>query len=95
MHFFKDFSNHNHSPQASSASVAKAIAGIKRWASETREKPIQIIQNSIVDISDEICPYLPSCNALRRKITQVRKMEMSLELQSIAEINIPNSLVLH
>jgi hypothetical protein len=92
LHFLKDFSNHNHSPQASSASIAKAIAGIKRRASETREKPIQIIQNSIVNISEEICPYMPSRNALRRKITRVRKMEMSSEPQSIAEINIPNSL---
>ena len=49
----------------------------------------------MANIPEEIRPYMPSRNALRRKITQVRKMEMSLELQSIAEINIPNSLVLH
>ena len=92
LHLFKDFSNHNYSSQASSAIVAKDIAGIKSRACKTREKPIQIIQNSIVCIFEKICPYMLLHNALHRKITHVRKIKMPSEPQSIVEINILNSL---
>jgi hypothetical protein len=91
-HYLKKFCNHNHSPQASSADVAKAIAEIKKQAGETREKPTLIIQNNMINISEEVHPYMPSHNALRKKIIRVRKIEIPPEPQSIAEVNIPDSL---
>jgi hypothetical protein len=91
-HYLKKVVNHNHTPQASSANnVAKAIAGFKRRVSETREKPVQIIQNNMANIPEEIRPYMLSRNALRRKIARVRKVETPSEPQSIAEVNIPDS----
>jgi hypothetical protein len=92
LHYLTKFVNHDHSPQASGANIAKAIAGIKRRANETREKPVQIIQNNMINISKEICPYMPSRDALRKRITRVRKAEIPPEPQSIAEVNIPESL---
>ncbi|GES90026.1 hypothetical protein GLOIN_2v1770416 [Rhizophagus clarus] len=69
-----------------------AVAKVKKRARETRGNPIQIIQNNMVNASDEI---RPSRNALRRRITHVRKAETLLEPQSVAEVNIPDSLKKH
>ncbi|CAB5202397.1 unnamed protein product [Rhizophagus irregularis] len=68
--------DHNHAPQASDAGVAKLTAQIKRQASETKDKPTKIIQDNIISIPEEIHPYIPSPNALRRTISRVRKSEM-------------------
>jgi hypothetical protein len=91
-HYLKSFIDHDHTPQASDANVAKAVFDIKKRASETREKPIQIIQNNMINIPQETRPYMPSRDALRRKIARVRKVETLPEPQSITELNIPNSL---
>src|SRR5437660_1659561 len=73
LHYLKNFKDHNHSPQASSGDVAKAVARIKRQAHETRDRPVQIIQNNIVNLPEEISPYMPSQNALQMRIKRVRR----------------------
>ncbi|CAG8855267.1 31189_t:CDS:2, partial [Gigaspora margarita] len=78
LHYLKQFNDHNHTPQASSAEVAKSIAHIKELAKETNDQPAQVIQNTIISISEEIYPYVPSQNALR----------------NLDDIDIPNSLCL-
>src|SRR5947208_9726550 len=45
LHYLDNFVAHNHAPQASNTNVARAVAEIKKRARETREKPVQIIQN--------------------------------------------------
>ncbi|CAB4424840.1 unnamed protein product [Rhizophagus irregularis] len=50
-HYLKNFVDHHHSPQASKVKVAKTVAQIKQQARETRDKPVQIIQNNIINIS--------------------------------------------
>ncbi|GBC43031.1 uncharacterized protein LOC112591534 [Rhizophagus irregularis DAOM 181602=DAOM 197198] len=92
LHYLRSCTDHNHAPQASDAGVAKLTAQIKRQASETRDKPAKIIQDNIISIPEEIHPYIPSPNALRRTISRVRKSEMPPQPQNITEINIPESL---
>jgi hypothetical protein len=55
-HYLQKFVDHNHSPQASSSSVAKTVALIKQQAKETRNQPIQIIQDNLVNISENTAP---------------------------------------
>ena len=43
---------------------------------------------------EEIHPYIPSVNALRKTINRVRKLEMPSQPQNINEVNIPESLCL-
>ena len=52
---------------------------------------MQIIQNNIVNLPEEISPYMPSQNALRMRIKRVRRTEMPSESQNLNEINIPDS----
>ena len=91
-HYLKKFVEHNHSPQASNAEVAKTIGQIKQKARATRDKPVQIIQDITVNMQQEHHPYLPSSNALRSRIKHVKRAEMPAQPQTIEEINIPDSL---
>src|SRR5260364_5012 len=92
LHYLKHFSDHNHSPQASSAEVAKSIAHIKEQAKETNDQPAQVIQNTIVSITGEIYPYVPSQNALHIRIKRIRRADMPAQPQNIDDIDVPDSL---
>lgn len=94
LHYFQSCVEHNHTPQASDARIIKTIAQIKRQASETRDNPAKIIQDNIINMPEEIHPYIPSTNALRRTISCVRRSEIPPQPQNITEVNIPESLQL-
>ena len=91
-HYLKKFVEHNHSSQPSNAKVAKTISQIKQRACATRDKPVQIIQDITVNMSQEYHPYIPSSNALRSRIKRVKRAEMPAQPQTIEEINVSNSL---
>ncbi|CAI2183710.1 11978_t:CDS:2 [Funneliformis geosporum] len=93
-HYLKKFVEHDHSPQPSNAEVAKNISQIKQKACTTKDKPIQIIQDITVNMSQEYYPYMLSSNALRSIIKRIKRAEMPAELQTIEEVNIPDSLCL-
>ena len=93
-HYLQNFVEHNHGSQASNAEVAKITAHIKRQASETRDKPAKIIQDNVISMSEEVRPYIPSLNALRRTISHVRRLELPPQPQNITEVDIPESLCL-
>lgn len=93
-HYLKNFVDHHHSPQASKVKVAKTVAQIKQQARETRDKPVQIIQNNIINMSQDDHPYMPSKNALRTTIKRVRRAELPPQPQNIGELNVPNPLCL-
>src|ERR1700761_7113914 len=78
-HYLKKFNDHNHSPQAGSAEVAKVVAQIKHQAQISTDNPVQIIQNNTINISETIYPYIPSQNALRMRINRVRKANVPPE----------------
>jgi hypothetical protein len=94
LHYLKKFVEHDHSPQPSNAKVAETIGQIKQKARATRDKPIQIIQDITVNMSQEHHPYMPSSNALRSRIKRVKRAEMPAQPQTIEEINVPDSLCL-
>ncbi|CAG8499324.1 17715_t:CDS:2, partial [Cetraspora pellucida] len=78
---------HNHAPQGSSSEVATAIASIKKCASESREKPAQLIQDNITKFP-EVQPYMPFLNSLRKIIYYSRKNENLPQLQSANALDI-------
>src|SRR6266516_4862954 len=51
-HYLRKFNDHHHAPQASSAEVAKIVDRIKHQAQERTIRPVQIIQQNIISISD-------------------------------------------
>ncbi|CAG8846582.1 36884_t:CDS:1, partial [Racocetra persica] len=59
---------HNHLPDASHSEVVKAVTEIIKRASESREKPVRLIQDYISTISNNVQPFMPSQNALREII---------------------------
>lgn len=91
-HYLQKFSNHTHAPQASSGNIAKTIADIKQQALATRDQPIQIIQNNIINISEETASNMPSRNALRMKIKRIRRTVIPSQPKTLDEINVPISL---
>ena len=93
-HYLKKFVEHNHSPQPSNAKVAATIGQIKQKAHVTRDKPIQIIQDITVNMSQEYHPYMPSSNAFRSRTKCVKRVEMPAQPQTIEEINVSDSLCL-
>ncbi|CAG8850457.1 7659_t:CDS:1, partial [Racocetra persica] len=90
LHYLQDLVQHNHLPDATRPEVVKAITELKKRASETREKPVQLIQN--YSISDDIQPFMPSLNALRQIVSRSKKIEKIPQTQNVLEINIPPSL---
>ena len=59
-----------------------------------RDKPIQIIQDITVNMSQEHYPYMPSSNALHSRIKRVKRAELPAQPQTIEEINVSDSLCL-
>ncbi|CAG8559248.1 10972_t:CDS:2 [Dentiscutata heterogama] len=91
-HYLKKFKKHNHSPRTGRKDVVKLISNIKQQAKNTRDKPSQIIQNNLANVSEGIIPYIPSYEALRSTIKRARRTESTLEPKSLDEIDIPTSL---
>ncbi|CAG8567240.1 5324_t:CDS:2, partial [Cetraspora pellucida] len=67
MHYLQKFNEHNHTPTASSAEVAKNIAIMRNRAQGTNDPPAQIIQDTIINVPTEVYPYIPSHNALQEE----------------------------
>ncbi|CAG8740146.1 19584_t:CDS:2, partial [Cetraspora pellucida] len=95
LHYLQTYEvgKHNHAPQASSSEVATAIASIKKYASESQEKPTQLIQDNITRFS-EVQPYMSSLNSLCKIIYYSRKNENlpQLQLANALDIIIPSTL---
>ncbi len=91
-HYLKKFVEHDHSPQPSNAEVAKTISQIKQKACAIRDKPVQIIQDITVNMSQEYHPYMPSSNALRSRIKCIKRAEIPAQPQTIKEVNVPDLL---
>ncbi|CAG8725296.1 4546_t:CDS:2 [Cetraspora pellucida] len=83
---------HNHLPDATHSKVIKAVTEIKKHASESREKPIQLIQNFMANISEDVQPFMPSLDALRQIIFHSKPIEKIPQSHNVLEINILSSL---
>src|SRR6266496_6437903 len=91
-HYLKKFVEHDHSPQPSNAEVVKTIGQIKQKACVIRDKPVQIIQDITVNMSQEYHPYMPSPNALHSRIKRIKRAEIPAQPQTIKEVNVPDLL---
>ncbi|CAG8724452.1 14253_t:CDS:2, partial [Cetraspora pellucida] len=92
LHYLQEMDGHNHLPDATRSEVVKAVTEIKKRASESREKPIQLIQNSMANISENVQPFMPSLDALRQIIFRSKPIEKIPQSHNVLEINIPSSL---
>ena len=70
-HQLHSFSDHNHTAEASRVNVVKTIKVLKERAQQNNNQPVQIIQDVIANSSQEIFPYPPSRDALRKTIKRV------------------------
>ncbi|CAB4377451.1 unnamed protein product [Rhizophagus irregularis] len=73
--------------------VVKTLNEIKDTAaSQTRVKPAQIIQDSIVNMPQASYSYMPNKEALRRQISRVRADNMPPQPQTLQDIDVPINL---
>jgi hypothetical protein len=62
-HVLKSTKEHNHSPEATRADVIKTLDIIKKAASNTRDQPVQIIQDAAVNMN-QIHTFICQINKL-------------------------------
>jgi len=90
-HILKNFVFHSHAPQTSSAAIANVLNQMKENVKQNQDLPCQIFQKTLVTINSENAPYMPSKNALRKRIAYVRKTERPPEPQSLEDLIIPEA----
>jgi hypothetical protein len=69
-HYLVKTTEHNHAAEASQVKVIKAINMLKERSQQTNDNPVQVIQTIVNGTSQEICPYLPSHDALQQTINK-------------------------
>ncbi|CAG8450273.1 7315_t:CDS:2, partial [Dentiscutata erythropus] len=72
--------------------VIQALNSIKEKASQTHEKPAQIIQDTIINIPKASFSYMPNNNALRKQILRIRNKDLPSQPQSLEDIDMPDLL---
>ncbi|GET61757.1 uncharacterized protein LOC111040226 [Rhizophagus irregularis DAOM 181602=DAOM 197198] len=58
--------DHNHAAEANQVKVIKAIKLLKERSQQSNDNPVQVIQSIVAGTSQDVYPYLPSCDALRQ-----------------------------
>ena len=91
-HYLVKATEHNHAAEASRVKVVKSLNLLKERAQQTTEQPVQVIQRVVAGSSQEICPYLPSRDALRQTVKRVRRTNLPAEPQSLATLIIPENM---
>jgi hypothetical protein len=91
-HVLVKFNEHSHAPEASRANVVQTLNMIKETASHTHDHPVQIIQNAVINMSQNSYSHMPNKQALRKQITYVRGKNMPSQPQSLQDINVPINL---
>ena len=92
-HVLVKSTEHNHSPEASRVDVVNTLNRIKETAaSQTRVKPSQLIQDTIVSMPQASYPYMPNKDAMRRQISRVRTENIPPQPQTLQDINVPINL---
>ncbi|CAG8586190.1 16058_t:CDS:2 [Cetraspora pellucida] len=92
LHYLQDMSEHKHLPDASRVEVVKAITEVKKRASQSKEKPVQLIQNYMATLSEDVKPFLPSHNALRKTVVRSRKTVQLPQPQHALNFDLPPTL---
>lgn len=83
---------HCHAPSPTAKQRRDALASMKRKASETRDRPANIILETQSQVSVDAGADMPSHDALRRQIKRARRAGTLREPQTLEEIEIPENL---
>ncbi|CAJ0825426.1 9890_t:CDS:2, partial [Entrophospora sp. SA101] len=75
------------SPDASREEVVQALDTIKRTASQSHDFPLQIIQNTVVNMSQSSYSNMPGREALCKRIARVRNENIPSQPQSLQDID--------
>ncbi|CAG8675164.1 16913_t:CDS:2, partial [Funneliformis caledonium] len=78
--------------KASQFNIIKTINVLKEHAQQTNDKPVQIIQSTITDTSQEVYPYFSSHNAFRQSIRRIRNMNLPAVSESLRDLVIHKNL---
>ncbi|CAB4418896.1 unnamed protein product [Rhizophagus irregularis] len=92
-HILVKSSEHSHAPEANRVDVIRTVNMVKETAaSQTRDKPSQIIQNAVINMPQESYSYMPNREALRRQVSRVRNINMPPQPKSLQDIDVPANL---
>lgn len=91
-HVLFNFKEHNHSPDASRMEVIKTLNSIKETASHTHDRPVQLIQDAVINMNQTSYPYMPNKQAIGKQISRVRNKDMPSQPQGLEEIDVPTEL---
>ncbi|CAJ0832885.1 6307_t:CDS:2 [Entrophospora sp. SA101] len=72
---------------ASREEVVQALDTIKRTASQSHDFPLQIIQNTVVNMSQSSYSNMPGREALCKRIARVRNENIPSQPQSLQDID--------
>ncbi|CAB4373540.1 unnamed protein product [Rhizophagus irregularis] len=91
-HILVSFKEHSHSPEANRMEVVRTLNTIKESASHTHDRPVQLIQDAVVNMHQSSYSYMPNKQALGKQISRIRNKNMPPQPQELDEINVPNEL---
>ncbi|CAB4477716.1 unnamed protein product [Rhizophagus irregularis] len=70
-HHLVKATDHNHAAEANQVKVIKAIKLLKERSQQSNDNPVQVIQSIVAGTSQDVYPYLPSCDALRQTVKRI------------------------
>ncbi|CAB4383499.1 unnamed protein product [Rhizophagus irregularis] len=91
-HILVSFKEHSHSLEANRMEVVRTLNTIKESASHTHNRPVQLIQDAVVNMHQSSYSYMPNKQALGKQISRIRNKNMPPQPQELDEINVPNEL---
>ena len=83
---------HNHAPEPSRVNVVQTLNTIREVATHTHDKPVQIIQDTVINMPQDSSYYMPNKEALRKQINRTRNKNILSQAQSLQDIDVPTHL---
>ncbi|XP_077293964.1 uncharacterized protein LOC143916644 [Arctopsyche grandis] len=87
-HVVQKFKDHNHPASPHSIETIKFVNAVKTTAKHTNDLPCRVIETAMASTSEIDCPYLPSVNALRSMIHNIRRENRPAEPRTVSDINV-------
>ncbi|CAB4493943.1 unnamed protein product [Rhizophagus irregularis] len=91
-HILVSFKEHSHSPEANRIEVVKTLNIIKESASHTHDRPVQLIQDAVVNMHQSSHSYMPNKQALGKQISRIRNKNLPPQPQELEDIEVPIEL---
>ncbi|CAG8686744.1 2834_t:CDS:2, partial [Dentiscutata heterogama] len=91
-HVLKKFNEHNYTPEPSYADVIQALNNMREIASQSCERPSQIIHDITINMPEDSFYNMPNNKALCKQISRIRLKNIPTQPQALQEIDISNHL---